>query len=333
MKTSQLILSLSLAFSPLTTHAESPQCAGVLLLENQSEREQFDEVRRVLYHDITKDNTFPFAFFKNFKNAFRDPGFYQIFESRPDLVKSLFKKWYPTDRRDLDQVLRRTGPYVFPLILDPGIRYRMNHFLDFLDRLPQGIDRKAWSIRDHYSEALGYRVIYRGMRLTKEQLEAGKVSGFAPLLSYSPEKYTESSIADFNIFFQRGPDHDALSRVDGFTRTFSQSFTGIRGLAEGFAINEKARFANSDKLAILVTAEVPVLDLIEFRMLSTVGPFDYHAWKLSGFKANGKTFWGGSKGLEYFVFGPLNPRWIMDASEVRSGEGLGPIKFLGISFD
>lgn len=335
---SLLPLSLMMAFCFGLGHsvalAEAPRCTEVFALSDYEQRQHFGELKNKFYYTGDRTTNLAFDVFKNFKKGFRDPDFYEVFKDRNDDVRMLFKNWYPEDATDLDIVLRRMGPKLFPLILDPGIRYRLQDFLQVLENLPRSLPHTPIAVREYYSDYLGYITVYRGMRLEKETLPGLKATGFPSRNFYNPKALSGNSVYDFGRFFHKGPNGDIELRLEGAgQRSMSQSFTGIRILAEGFAINNKTEheLSGSTQAAILLTAEVPVLDLIEHRMLSSVGFVGRHGWKLSHFKANDKWVWGGSQGLEYFLIGPMDPRWIVDVSEVTSGSGLGPQKFLGIS--
>jgi hypothetical protein len=277
------------------------------------------------------------------KVLFDNEHLYSFFAENPDLTYHLLRRWYPDNIADELIASANLNPQFMPLLLDPGISNRLQHFCDFAKSyLKHNANSSAWELRRAFSDHLGTSTVYRGMMITDEELDnITKGNMLAHGFCHEPENlplrlsvYLDPFIKDYSgrvdkPSYPTGPYDNFTNQLTGFfgndlelRYSYLMSVSVYRDVAASVAYHEYMRtHGQGDRQLRIFKLELPNLSLLrQENLFPTPAPTDVVKSILTigeGFQTDELT----DKGVELLILNGLSQKNIL---EIEKYEGIPP---------
>lgn len=220
-------------------------------------------------------------------------------------------------KRKIDQ-LQIFGDQYPELLFHPNIIANTAGFVNFLKAL-DSIPADPWKALDLYRQSLGKVTVYRGMALTKTELENILTHGIVP-------KTNRSKDASKIGITYRIMSH-AKELTKGQDSSFYPEIISVTSIPE-VALSVAAGFTNGKRTPYLFMLKVDKLDLLQPNlnnkdsMVIAQGLFYYFHSKFNITRGDGRTsvVRYGPK-VESFIFGKVKPEEILSYESVTSRPG------------
>ncbi len=272
------------------------------------------------------------------RQLFRNKKFLDELGRSPDLFLIL-EAWYKNTKHFTKAVeLYEYLPHDLKVLsLDPGIVVRSDEFKEFYDNSNKASQLKPYDLRSLFSEKLGSKTLYRGIRLPKKpgSYFRGRYYPFTSfdkyfeeqslspnnlaLMPFSDDTYEphpaklpqsriEIELTAWASFLNSGPLQDMLNRITtGGADSFSQSASEFYEVAAYAA----KKFGSGS--VYIFTLEVPIIEIIP--ALEVTDDFGH-----AQFKSMGKSFFMDQPGVEEIILGLIPNSWIQNVDTLNAGD-------------
>jgi hypothetical protein len=262
------------------------------------------------------------------QEIFRQAEFFDGIGSDPARIESLYKSWYGNSAPGFEAFAKCLESRLLALALDPGIVNRADEFIRFanadLKSLPQ---TSLIDLRRRFSQSLGMRRIFRGLSLSKSQLQRILKEGIQPRAltfqvykpdiypeldsPYQPKNRLEEELVSWGRFLLNGPKNDMFNRINsGGNDSFSQSASAFQEVA----VYASRNFGRPGQDVYVFELEIPAIDVIEAAQVTDqMG----HA----SFRSMGKRFYMDQPGVEVFILGHIPAAWIKSHMKMAATSG------------
>lgn len=306
-----LVIALVSSYVPSSYSNEIVKCAALFMSQNENPRDNLikatSQVFREKYNDEVQALIHYYGYEQTVSKTYINPrGRKEMRYAAPSFFK-----------RKIDQ-LRVFGDQYSDLLFHPSITANTSGFVNFLKALDT-IPADPWKALDLYRQRLGKVTVYRGMALTKTELENILINGIVP-------KTNRSKDASKIGITYRIMSH-AKELTKGHDSSFNPEIISVTSLPE-VALSVAAGFTDGKRTPYLFTLKVDKLDLLQPNlnnkdsMVIAQGLFYYFHSKFHITHADGKTSVVpyGPK-VESFIFGKVKPEEIQSYESVPSRPG------------
>lgn len=187
-------------------------------------------------------------------------------ELLPDLQDWATRFYYERGTRAFAE-LKRLNVKFTPLIVDPGIVFRIDEFIAFAEK-QRHTDTDPWVLRNQFSESLGKTVVYRAIAVTNKDSGAIKNFGMQSRLVRDT-----GFLHEFYYFEDEQPlsratvlslSQQMSMRIDGNENAYWRPRTSLLSISADPEIAKAVAFDHlqKDQRVFLAKILIPILDLI-----------------------------------------------------------------------